>query len=181
MRQSSPSLSTPPSPTLRSRTGAMIGFMVLLELTSGIDQGMFPTLLPTIGEPYGVGAGSLVWVSAAPAAVSVTVLAGLGDRYGHRRMLRIAAACTLVASILLVVAPTYELFLVRRLLLTRWPPGCRWRSPSSATGSPASAPAAQSACWPALCPSASPSTDWWTATSRTSPAASPSPSSSLRY
>ncbi|MFG3231638.1 MFS transporter [Streptomyces antibioticus] len=122
MRRSSPPLSAPPSPPppLRSRTGAMVGFMVLLELAGGIDQGMFPTLLPTIGEHYGVGAGALVWVSAVPllgAAVSVPVLAGLGDRYGHRRMLRIATTCTLVASILLVVAPTYELFLVGRLLL----------------------------------------------------------------
>lgn len=119
MTQSSPHLSAHPPQTPRPAV-AVVGFMVLLELVSGIDQGMFPALLPTIGRHYGITPGAVTWVSAVPllgAAVTVPVLAKFGDMYGHRRMLRIAAVCTLAASLVLVLAPNYPLFLVGRLLL----------------------------------------------------------------
>ncbi len=101
-------------------------------------------VLPSIGDEWGVSDSALTWVIAVQllsAAVSLPAFGRLGDLYGHRRMLRIALVSVAVGSILVVVAPSFAVLLVGRFLQARSPRCCRWRSPSSATGSRWTSPA----------------------------------------
>ena len=45
-------------------TSSVVGFLVVLELASGVLQAWLPPLLPSLLERYGVTAGDLNWVSA---------------------------------------------------------------------------------------------------------------------
>lgn len=107
----------PPSPVPRSL--AVVGFLVFVELVSGLVQGMMPTLLPRIGTELQVSAGNLNWVSSAQllsSAVCVPLFARLGDMYGHRRLLRVAVSTLAVGSVLVAWAPTYPVLLFGRVL-----------------------------------------------------------------
>ncbi|WP_171171964.1 MFS transporter [Streptomyces sp. I05A-00742] len=98
---------------------AVVGFLVFVELTSGIIQGMMPTLLPELGGALRVSAGDLNWVNSAQllaAAVSVPLFGRLGDMYGHRRMLRVAVVSLAVGSALVAWSPSFEMLLVGRVL-----------------------------------------------------------------
>ncbi|MEW1686982.1 MFS transporter [Streptomyces sp. NPDC091265] len=102
-----------------ARVAAVVGFLVFVELTSGIIQGMMPTLLPELGAVLDIGAGDLNWVNAAQllaAAVSVPLFGRLGDMYGHRRLLRIAVLCLVAGSVLVAWSPSFEVLLVGRVL-----------------------------------------------------------------
>lgn len=102
-----------------TRVAAVVGFLVFVELTSGIIQGMMPTLLPELGSVLHVGAGDLNWVNAAQlltAAVSVPLFGRLGDMYGHRRLLRVAVPCIAAGSVLVAWAPSFEVLLLGRVL-----------------------------------------------------------------
>jgi len=111
----------PPGKTLSGRSvlRGTVGFLVVMELGSGMLQGWYPVLLVAIGQQYGVGAAQLNWVSAAymlATVVCVPILAKLGDRYGHKKLLLISTALVALGSIVVAVAPTYEMFLVGRAL-----------------------------------------------------------------
>ncbi|MGX1543081.1 MFS transporter [Streptomyces adustus] len=98
---------------------AVVGFLVLVELVSGLLQGMMPSLLPRIGAELHVGAGDLSWVSSAQllsSAVCVPLFARLGDMYGHRRLLRVAVVTLAAGSVLVAWAPSYAVLLVGRVL-----------------------------------------------------------------
>lgn len=98
---------------------AVVGFLVFVELVSGITQGMLPTLLPHLGAVLDISAGKLGWVSTAQllaAAISVPIFSRLGDMYGHRKLLRIAVLCLALGSILVACAPNFGLLLVGRIL-----------------------------------------------------------------
>ncbi|MFB7336970.1 MFS transporter [Streptomyces adustus] len=85
---------------------AVVGFLVLVELVSGLLQGMMPSLLPRIGAELHVGAGDLSWVSSAQllsSAVCVPLFARLGDMYGHRRLLRVAVVTLAAGSVLVAL------------------------------------------------------------------------------
>ncbi|WP_374311581.1 MFS transporter [Microbacterium sp.] len=103
----------------RSALRGAVGFLVVMELGSGMLQGWYPVLLGAIGEEFGVGAAQLNWVSAAymlATVVFVPILAKLGDRYGHKRLLLISTALVALGSIVVALAPTYEIFLVGRAI-----------------------------------------------------------------
>ncbi|MFJ4840658.1 MFS transporter [Streptomyces sp. NPDC088746] len=107
----------PPSPVPRSL--AVVGFLVFVELVSGLVQGMMPALLPRIGTELHVSAGNLNWVSSAQllsSAVCVPLFARLGDMYGHRRLLRVAIVTLAAGSVLVAWAPTYAVLLFGRVL-----------------------------------------------------------------
>ncbi|MFJ3212567.1 MFS transporter [Streptomyces flaveolus] len=98
---------------------AVVGFLVLVELVSGLLQGMMPTLLPRIGAELHVSAGDLNWVSSAQllsSAVCVPLFARLGDMYGHRRLLRVAVVTLAAGSVLVAWAPSYAVLLIGRIL-----------------------------------------------------------------
>ncbi len=104
----------------KSTTAAgAVGFLVVMELGSGILQGWLNPLFSTIGEHYGVSAASLNWISASYLLATVLVvplLSKLGDIHGHKRILMIATAIVAAASVLVAFAPNYELFLLGRAI-----------------------------------------------------------------
>ncbi|MGC0420389.1 MFS transporter [Embleya sp. AB8] len=98
---------------------AVVGFLVFLELTSGVLQGLMPVLLPEIGADLRVDAGDLNWVSSLQllsAAVSVPVFGRLGDMYGHRRLLRVAVVSLAIGSVLVAWSPSFGVLLLGRVL-----------------------------------------------------------------
>lgn len=99
--------------------GSVVGFLVVLELGSGVLQAWLPPLLPGFLRAYGVTAAELNWVNAAyllSTALCVPLLAKLGDLYGHRRLLIVAAALVAVGSVLVAVAPTFGVLLLGRVV-----------------------------------------------------------------
>ncbi|GGN28017.1 MFS family permease [Actinoplanes campanulatus] len=104
----------------RSRVSAVVGLLVLLELTSGFIQGGVAPLLPDLGAEMGISDADLNWVISVQllaATVSVPAFGRLGDLYGHRRMLRVALAGVAVGSVLVAFAPNLAVLLFGRALL----------------------------------------------------------------
>ncbi len=96
---------------------SVVGFLVVLEFASGVLQGWISPLLPGILQHYGTTAAELNWVNAVyllSTAVCVPLLAKLGDLYGHRRLLIIAATLVASGSVLVAVAPTFGVLLLGR-------------------------------------------------------------------
>lgn len=116
MTASAPPGTTPSAPTaLRG----VVGFLVVMELGSGMLQGWYPVLLSAIGTEFGVAPATLNWVSAAymlATVVCVPIIAKLGDRYGHKRLLTIAAALVALGSVVVALAPSFAVLLVGRAL-----------------------------------------------------------------
>jgi MFS family permease len=114
--------STPAPPGRAAGTAAIggaVGFLVVMELGSGILQGWYPVLLKNIGAQFGASTASLNWVSAAymlATVVCVPVIAKLGDRYGHKRMLTISATMVALGSVVVAVAPGFGVLLLGRAL-----------------------------------------------------------------
>lgn len=92
---------------------AVVGFLVLVELTSGILQGYYTPLLTDIARFLGIHDADVNWFEAAQLMVSalvVPVLAKLGDMMGHRKVLLIATAVTAMASWGVAFAPNFWFF-----------------------------------------------------------------------
>jgi MFS family permease len=97
--------------------GGVVGFLVVLEFASGLLQGWLSPLLPGILQQYGTTAAELNWINSVyllSTAVCVPLMAKLGDLYGHRRLLIIAAALVAIGSVLVAVAPTFGVLLLGR-------------------------------------------------------------------
>lgn len=97
------------TPAQRSPVGAitlrLVGFLFLVELTSGILQGYYVPLVTQIAVSLHVTTADYNWTEAAQLLVSalvVPVLAKLGDMVGHKRILLISTAITALASWALV-------------------------------------------------------------------------------
>src|SRR3954452_21018224 len=94
--------------------GGLVGYLVFVEFTSGVLQGYYTPLLTDVARHLGVSDADVNWLEAGQlmlSAIAVPVLAKLGDLYGHRRMLLVAAALTAVGSLLLPVVTSFPLFL----------------------------------------------------------------------
>ncbi|MFD4022314.1 MFS transporter [Streptomyces sp. NPDC058576] len=104
----------------RTRVRAVVGLLVFLELTSGFIQGGTTPLIPAIRDTLGVSTGDAQWITAVQflaAAVSVPVFGRLGDKYGHRLLLRVAVASITVGCVIVALAPNLAVLLVGRVLL----------------------------------------------------------------
>ncbi|MEU4694391.1 MFS transporter [Actinoplanes sp. NPDC023714] len=104
----------------KQKVSAVVGLLVLFEITSGFIQGGVAPLLPDLGAEMNISDANLNWVISVQlltAAVSVPAFGRLGDLYGHRRMLRIALACVAAGSVLVVIAPNLPVLLAGRALL----------------------------------------------------------------
>ncbi|BCY05805.1 MFS transporter [Actinoplanes sp. L3-i22] len=102
------------------KVGAVVGLLVLFELTSGFIQGSIAPLLPDLGSEMGISDAHLNWVISVQllaSAVCVPAFGRLGDLHGHRRMLRIALLCVAAGSLLVALAPNLGVLLAGRLLL----------------------------------------------------------------
>ncbi len=95
--------------------GGLVGFLVCVELTSGIIQGYYTPLLTDIARHLGILDADVNWFEAAGlllSALVVPTVAKLGDLYGYRRMLLVTAGITAVASWGLAFAPSFATFVV---------------------------------------------------------------------
>ncbi|SEE03460.1 MFS transporter [Streptomyces sp. TLI_105] len=98
---------------------AVVGLLVLFEITSGVVQAGIAPLLPDLAAHLGVDAVDTNWIVSVQllsAAVSVPLFGRLGDLHGHRRMLRIALALTAAGTLLVALSDHYPLVLAGRLL-----------------------------------------------------------------
>ena len=95
-------------------TAALIVWFVLVEFVSGILQGFYVPLFSDIVVSLGIHDSDVNWFEAAQlllSALVVPVLAKLGDMYGHKRILLIAAILTAGASWWLAFATSFWSFL----------------------------------------------------------------------
>ncbi len=118
--------STPPTGSLSTATAALrasavgvtaglIGWFILVELVSGILQGYYVPLFSDIVVSLGIHDSDVNWFEAAQlllSALVVPILAKLGDMYGHKRILLIAAILTAGATWWLVFATSFWSFLI---------------------------------------------------------------------
>ncbi len=96
-------------------TAGLIGWFILVEIVSGILQGYYVPLFSDIVVSLGIHDSDVNWFEAAQlllSALVVPVLAKLGDMYGHKRILLIAAILTAGATWWLVFATSFWSFLI---------------------------------------------------------------------
>ncbi|RQP11478.1 MAG: MFS transporter [Microbacteriaceae bacterium] len=96
-------------------TFSLVGYLFLVELTSGILQGFYVPLIPNIVSHLSIHDGDFNWFEAAQlllSAIVVPVFSKLGDMYGHKRILLVTTALTAGATWWLAVAADFTTFLV---------------------------------------------------------------------
>jgi len=96
-------------------TAGLIGWFVLVEIVSGILQGYYVPLFSDIVVALDIHDSDVNWFEAAQlllSALVVPVLAKLGDMYGHKRILLIAAILTAGATWWLAFAGSFWTFLI---------------------------------------------------------------------
>ncbi len=93
----------------------VVGFLVVVEVTSGILQGYYLPVISDVARFLRISDGDANFFEGAQLMVSALVvpfLAKLGDMVGHKRMLLVSTAITAVASIALAFSPVFWVFLV---------------------------------------------------------------------
>jgi MFS family permease len=101
--------------SLAQITFALVGFLFLLELTSGIIQGYYIPLVSDLVVYLDITDADFNWFEAAQlllSALAVPILAKLGDMFGHKRMLLVSTALTAAASWWLVFSGDFTMFLI---------------------------------------------------------------------
>ncbi|KZE88972.1 MFS transporter [Microbacterium sp. TNHR37B] len=96
-------------------TAGLIGWFILVEIVSGILQGYYVPLFSDIVVALGVHDSDVNWFEAAQlllSALVVPILAKLGDMYGHKRILLIAAILTAGATWWVAFAGSFWSFLI---------------------------------------------------------------------
>ena len=103
----------------RGRSGSvtlrLIGFLFLVELTSGILQGYYVPLISDLVVHLGIRDADFNWFEAAQlllSALVVPVLAKLGDMFGHKRILLVSTVFTAGASWWLAFTGDFTSFLI---------------------------------------------------------------------
>src|ERR1700712_1449570 len=93
----------------------IVGFLVCVEIASGILQGFYTPIFSDIARHLDIHDADVNWFEAAQLVVSalvVPVLARLGDLVGHRNVLLLSTAVTAVASWCVAFSPSFATFLV---------------------------------------------------------------------
>ena len=93
----------------------IVGFLVCVEIASGILQGYYTPIFSDIADNLSIQDADVNWFEAAQLVVSalvVPVLARLGDLIGHRQVLLLSTAVTALASWAVAFAPNFTTFLV---------------------------------------------------------------------
>ncbi|MGW5147481.1 MFS transporter [Rhodococcus koreensis] len=115
-----PPLTTAKAPDhLRFRPNLIVLALFVANFVEGILISGNSTVAPAVGKLLSANAGELnlsTVVHLVSGAVLVPVLARLGDIYGHRRLLRIAVAITILGTLLCALAPNYAVYLTGRAL-----------------------------------------------------------------
>ena len=93
----------------------IVGFLVCVEIASGILQGYYTPIFSDIADHLSIADADVNWVEAAQLVVSalvVPLLARMGDLVGHRQVLLLSTAVTALASWAVAFAPSFTLFLI---------------------------------------------------------------------
>ncbi|MCR6033166.1 MFS transporter [Nocardioides sp. zg-579] len=93
----------------------IVGFLVVVELASGILQGYYTPIFSDIADHLGISDADVNWFEAAQLVVSALVvppLARLGDLVGHKKVLLVSTAVTALGSWVLAFAPGFTTFLI---------------------------------------------------------------------
>ncbi len=93
----------------------IVGFLVCVELASGILQGYYTPIYTDIADHLSIQDASVNWFEAAQLVVSalaVPFLARLGDLIGARNVLLLSTAVTALGSWVLAFAPGFTTFLI---------------------------------------------------------------------
>jgi MFS family permease len=93
----------------------IVGFLVCVELASGILQGYYTPIFSDIADHLDIADADVNWFEAAQLIVSALVvppLARLGDIVGHKKVLLLSTAVTAVGSWVMAFAPSFTTFLV---------------------------------------------------------------------
>ncbi len=101
--------------SLGTITFGLVGFLFLVELTSGILQGYYIPLIHEIVVHLGISDAEFNWFEAAQlmlSAIAVPIFAKLGDMFGYKRMLLISTAITAAASWWLAMSGDFTSFLL---------------------------------------------------------------------
>jgi MFS family permease len=96
-------------------SAGLIGWLFLVELTSGILQGYYVPLIPDLVKHLGIHDADYNWFDAAQlllSALVVPVMAKFGDMVGHKRILLIATVLTAGATWWLAFAGDFTSYLV---------------------------------------------------------------------
>ncbi|CAN5595741.1 hypothetical protein BH10ACT10_BH10ACT10_14640 [soil metagenome] len=92
-----------------------MGFLVGVEIASGILQGYYTPIFSDIARHLSIRDADVNWFEAAQLVVSalvVPLLARLGDLVGHRNVLLLSTAVTALASWAVAFSPSFTTFLV---------------------------------------------------------------------
>ncbi len=105
--------------TLQGRAGAitfgLVGWLFLVELTSGILQGFYVPLIPDLVDHLGIKDADFNWFEASQlllSAIVVPILAKLGDMIGHKKILLLSTVLTAGASWWLAFTGDFTSFLI---------------------------------------------------------------------
>lgn len=96
-------------------TFALVGFLFLVELVSGILQGFYVPLIPDIVQHLSIHDGDFNWFEASQlllSAIVVPIFAKLGDMFGHKRILLLTTALTAGATWWLAFTGDFWSFLI---------------------------------------------------------------------
>jgi MFS family permease len=102
-----------PAPALH--LGRIVGFLVCVEIASGILQGYYTPIFSDIADHLGIADADVNWFEAAQLVVSALVvpfLSRLGDLVGHKKVLLLSTAVTALGSWILAFAPSFTTFLI---------------------------------------------------------------------
>jgi len=94
---------------------AIVGFLVCVELASGILQGYYTPIFSDIADHLGIADADVNWFEAAQLIVSALVvppLARMGDLVGHKKVLLLSTAVTALGSWIMAFAPSFTTFLI---------------------------------------------------------------------
>jgi MFS family permease len=94
---------------------AIVGFLVCVELASGVLQGYYTPIYSDIADHLDIADADVNWFEAAQLVVSALVvppLARLGDLVGHKKVLLLSTAVTAAGSWVLAFAPSFTTFLI---------------------------------------------------------------------
>ncbi len=93
----------------------IVGFLVCVEIASGILQGYYTPIFSDIADHLGIADADVNWFEAAQLIVSALVvpfLARLGDLIGHKKVLLLSTGATAIGSWVLAFAPSFTTFLI---------------------------------------------------------------------
>jgi MFS family permease len=98
----------------------VVGFLAVVEFTSGVLQGYYTPMLTNIARHLGIHDADVNWLEGTQLMLSALVVpafAKLGDMVGHKRMLLISTALTAAAALVLPFTSSFPLFLTAWALM----------------------------------------------------------------